>query len=57
MNEFYGREFWRFVMVQQYMLQLGANRDPTSADAGTATFNLEARKRQVQETIKLHKGD
>ena len=34
MNDFYAREFWRFVVVQQYVAQAGADGDRLSADAG-----------------------
>jgi arylsulfatase len=57
MNEFYAREFWRFVMVQQYVMQLAQTAIQYPPMQAPASFNLEAVKRQVQETIKLHEGD
>jgi hypothetical protein len=36
MNEFWAREFWRFVMLQQCVIAVGASSDPISADAGTS---------------------
>jgi arylsulfatase len=57
MNEFYAREFWRFVMVQQYVMQLAQTAIQYPPMQAPASFNLEAVKRQVQETIKMHEGD
>ena len=34
MNDFYAREFWRFVVVQQEVGKLGADGDRVPADAG-----------------------
>ena len=34
MNDFYAREFWRFVVVQQNGGKLGTDGDRVSADAG-----------------------
>ena len=34
MNDFYAREFWRFVLVQQEVGEAGADGDRVSADAG-----------------------
>jgi arylsulfatase len=56
MNEFYAREFWRFVLVQQRVAELAqtaVNYPPMQAPA---SFNLEAVKRQVQELLKAHEG-
>ena len=33
-NDFFAREFWRFVLVQQYVAKAGADGDRLSADAG-----------------------
>ena len=33
-NDFFAREFWRFVMVQQYVAKLAHDGDRLSADAG-----------------------
>jgi hypothetical protein len=55
-NDFYAREFWRFVMVQQYVEKLALTaidyppmQDPTS-------FNLDAVKKEVEEMIKNRPG-
>jgi len=56
MNDFYAREFWRFVLVQQKVSDLAetaVNYPPMQAPA---SFNLEAVKRQVQELLKEHEG-
>src|SRR6516162_2655362 len=56
MNEFYAREFWRFVMVQKAvadLAQTAINYPPMQAPA---SFNLEAVKRQIDEVIKSHEG-
>jgi len=56
MNDFYAREFWRFVLVQQEVAKLAetaVNYPPMQAPA---SFNLEAVKRQVDEVIKSHEG-
>jgi arylsulfatase A-like enzyme len=56
MNDFYAREFWRFVMVQKYVVtlaQTAINYPPMQAPA---SFNLSAIKEKIQEAIKLHEG-
>ena len=56
MNDFYAREFWRFVVVQQKVTELAetaVNYPPMQAPA---SFNLEAVKRQVEDLIKEHEG-
>ena len=57
MNEFYAREVWRFVMVPQYLMQLAQTAIQYRPMQAPASTNLEAVKRQVQETIKMHEGD
>jgi arylsulfatase A-like enzyme len=56
MNDFYAREFWRFVLVQQKVAELAetaVNYPPMQAPA---SFNLEAVKRHVDELLKEHEG-
>jgi arylsulfatase len=56
MNDFYAREFWRFVLVQQEVTKLAetaVNYPPMQAPA---SFNLDAVKRQVDELMKSHEG-
>jgi len=56
MNDFYGREFWRFVMVQQEVGKLAQTAIDYPPMQAPASFNLEAVKRQVDELIKSHEG-
>ena len=57
MNDFMAREFWRFVMVQQYVLKLAQTAIEFPPMQAPATFNLDAIKREIQEKIKQHEGD
>ncbi len=56
MNDFYAREFWRFVLVQQQVAALAQTAIEYPPMQAPASFNLEAVKRQIQETIKAHEG-
>jgi arylsulfatase A-like enzyme len=56
MNDFYAREFWRFVMVQQEVAKLAQTAIDYPPMQAPASFNLEAVKRQVDELIKSHEG-
>jgi arylsulfatase A-like enzyme len=56
MNEFYAREFWRFVLVQQHVAALAQTAIEFPPMQAPASFNLEAVKRQVDEVIKSHAG-
>jgi len=56
MNEFYAREFWRFVLVQQTVGKLAQTAIEFPPMQAPASFNLEAVKRQIEETIKGHEG-
>jgi len=56
MNEFYAREFWRFVQVQQTVAALAATAIDYPPMQAPASFNLEAVKRQIEETIKSQAG-
>jgi arylsulfatase A-like enzyme len=57
MNDFYAREFWRFVMVQQYVGTLARTAIDYPPMQAPASFNLQAIKTQIQEAIKQHEGD
>jgi arylsulfatase len=57
MNEFYAREFWRFVMVQQKVGELAQTAIEFPPMQAPASFNLEAVKREIDEKIKQHEGD
>ena len=55
-NDFFAREFWRFVLVQQHVGKLA----PTAIDyppmQDPASFNLEAVKKKIEEMIKHREG-
>jgi arylsulfatase A-like enzyme len=56
MNDFFAREFWRFVLVQQQVGALAQTAIEFPPMQAPASFNLEAVKRQVDEVIKSHAG-
>jgi arylsulfatase len=56
MNEFYAREFWRFVLVQQTVAELAKTAIEYPPMQAPASFNLEAVKAQVDEMIRSHEG-
>ena len=56
MNDFYAREFWRFVLVQQRVAELAKTAVEFPPMQAPASFNLEAVKAQVEEAIKNHAG-
>ena len=56
MNEFYAREFWRFVMVQHAVFTLAQTAVDYPPMQAPATFNLDAIKQQIQEMMKAHEG-
>ncbi len=56
LNDFYAREFWRFVLVQQQVAALARTAIEFPPMQAPASFNLDAIKRQVEEVIKSHEG-
>jgi hypothetical protein len=56
MNDFMGREFWRFVVVQQEVAKLARTAIEYPPMQAPASFNLEAIKREIEEKIKGHEG-
>jgi arylsulfatase len=56
MNDFYAREFWRFVLVQQAVAKLAETAINYPPMQAPASFNLEAVKRKIDETMKEHEG-
>ena len=56
MNDFYAREFWRFVLVQQQVAELAKTAIDYPPMQDPASFNLDAVKKQVDEMIKSHSG-
>jgi arylsulfatase len=55
-NDFFAREFWRFVLVQQEVAKLARTAIDYPPMQDPASFNLEAVKKQIDEMIKHHGG-
>jgi len=55
-NDFYAREFWRFVLVQQFVEKLALTAVDYPPMQDPASFNLDAVKKKVQEMMKHHEG-
>jgi arylsulfatase len=55
-NEFFAREFWRFVLVQQKVAELAKTAIDYPPMQDPASFNLDAVKKQIDEMIKHHAG-
>ena len=51
-NDFFAREFWRFVVVQKAVSDLAQTAIEFPPMQAPATFNLDAIKRAIQEKIK-----
>jgi arylsulfatase A-like enzyme len=56
MNDFFAREFWRFVMVQQYVAKLAETAINYPPMQDPASFNLDAVKKKIDEMIKQREG-
>jgi arylsulfatase len=56
LNDFYAREFWRFVEVQSTVTKLAETAVEFPPMQAPATFNLDSVKRQVEEMIKQSRG-
>ena len=56
MNDFFAREFWRFVLVQKEVFKLAETAIDYPPMQAPATFNLEAIKKQIEEMMKAHEG-
>jgi arylsulfatase A-like enzyme len=54
--DFFAREFWRFVLVQQKVAELAETAVDFPPMQAPATFNLDAIKREIQEKLKAHEG-
>jgi arylsulfatase len=54
--DFMAREFWRFVMVQQFVGKLALTAVDYPPMQRPATFNLEAIKAKIQEAIEHQRG-
>jgi len=57
MNDFMAREFWRFVVVQQYVGKLAMTAIDYPPMQDPATFNLDALKKKIEAMIKQHEGE
>jgi arylsulfatase len=55
-NDFFAREFWRFVLVQQYVAELAKTAIDYPPMQAPASFNLDAVKRKIDETMKHYQG-
>ena len=55
-NDFFAREFWRFVLVQQYVAKLAMTAVDYPPMQAPASFNLEAVKAKIEEMMKQHEG-
>jgi arylsulfatase A-like enzyme len=56
MNDFYAREFWRFVNVQQEVGKLAMTALEFPPMQAPASFNLQAIKTKIDEMLKQHQG-
>jgi arylsulfatase A-like enzyme len=56
MNDFYAREFWRFVSVQEEVAKLASTAIDYPPMQDPASFNLDAVKRQIDAAIKNKPG-
>ena len=56
MNDFFAREFWRFVLVQQSVAELAKTAIDYPPMQAPASFNLEAVKAQIDEMMKHCEG-
>jgi arylsulfatase len=56
MNDFYAREFWRFVNVQQTVAELAQSAIEFPPMQAPASFNLSAIKAKIEEVINQQHG-
>src|ERR1700752_415442 len=56
MNDFFAREFWRVVLVQQYVAKLAETAIEFPPMQAPASFNLESVKKKIEEAIKNRPG-
>lgn len=55
-NDFFAREFWRFVLVQEYVGKLAQTAIEFPPMQDPASFNLESVKKKIEESIKNRPG-
>jgi arylsulfatase A-like enzyme len=56
LNDFYAREFWRFVEVQQFVTRLALTALDYPPMQDPATFNLDAVKKRIDAMMREHRG-
>ena len=56
-NDFYAREFWRFVLVQQVVAKLAMTAIDYPPMQDPASFNLDAVKKKIEAMMKQHEGE
>ena len=57
MNDFYARQFWRFVDVQKAVATLAQTAIEFPPMQAPASFNLQAVKAKIDATIRQHQGE
>lgn len=57
LNDFYAREFWRFVLVQKEVGKLAMTAIDYPPMQAPASFNLSAIKAKIDELIKQHESE
>ncbi|HEY2585677.1 MAG TPA: arylsulfatase [Tepidisphaeraceae bacterium] len=57
MNDFYAREFWRFVLVQREVKKLAETAIDYPPMQDPASFNLDEVKKQIERMVKQHEGE
>jgi hypothetical protein len=57
MNDFYAREFWRFVLVQKTVAELAKAAIDYPPMQDPALSNLDEAKKQVEAMIKSREGE
>jgi arylsulfatase len=55
-NDFFAREFWRFVVVQETVAKAAQSFIDFPPMQKSASFNLDAVKAEIQEMIKRHEA-
>ena len=57
MNDFYAREFWRFVAVQREVGKLAQTAIDFPPMQCLASFNLSVIKARIDELLRQHEGE
>jgi arylsulfatase len=57
MNDFYAREFWRFVSVQEEVKNLALTAIDYPPMQDPASFNLDAVKKQIDAAVRNKPGN